>query len=130
ILFDAVVETQRPDGGREIPFADLHVLPAAHPERETVLEDQELITGFRFTLPAWARRSRYMKVRDRESYEFALTSAAVALDLDGDTVREARLGIGGAATVPWRARDAEQFLAGKTLDEATAEEAGRIAFQD
>lgn len=130
ILFDAVVETERTEGGRDIAFADLHVLPADHPERETVLEDDELIVGFRLKVPAWARRSAYVKVRDRESYAFALTSAAVALDLDGDTVREARVGIGGCATVPWRARKAEQFLAGKTLDEDVAMEAGRIAFED
>ncbi len=129
ILFDAIVETERPDGGREIAFDELHVPPDDHPERETVLDDDELITGLRLSVPDWARRSRYLKVRDRESYAFALTSAAIALDMDGGTVREARLGIGGAATVPWRARDVEDFLAGKTLDEDVAMEAGRRAFE-
>lgn len=129
ILFDATLETRRPEGKREIAFAELHMKPQDGPERETVLGDRELITGFRFALPAWARRSRYVKVRDRESYEFALTSAAVALDMDGDTVREARLAIGGAATTPWRARQVEDFLTGKILDEAVALHAGRIAFE-
>ena len=129
VLFDAVVETERPDGGRDIAFDDLHVLPADHPERETVLEDDEMIVGFRLTVPRWARRSAYVKVRDRASYAFALTSAAVALDMDGDTVREARLGIGGVATVPWRARAVEDFLAGRTLTEDVAMEAGRLAFE-
>ncbi|MGE4049015.1 MAG: xanthine dehydrogenase family protein subunit M [Acetobacteraceae bacterium] len=129
ILFDTVVETRRPGGGREIAFNELHVLPGDHPERETVLDDDELITGFRLTVPAWASRSRYIKVRDRESYAFALTSAAVALDMDGGTVREARIGIGGATTVPWRAREAEAFLAGKTLNEDIATQAGRITYQ-
>lgn len=129
ILFDATVETERPEGGRKIAFKDLHVLPGNHPERETLLGDHELITRFRFDVPAWTRRSRYVKVRDRESYAFAVTSAAVALDMDEGGVREARIGIGGAATVPWRARDAEDFLSGKTLDEPTAMEAGRIAYQ-
>lgn len=129
ILFDAVVETERPDGGRDIAFDELHVLPGDHPERETVLEDDELIVGFRLTVPEWARRSLYVKVRDRESYAFALTAAAVALDMDGDTVREARIGIGGAATVPWRARKVKDFLAGKRLDEDVAMEAGRIAYE-
>ncbi len=129
ILFDATVETARPEGGRQIALQDLHVQPGDHPEREAVLGDRELITGLRFSVPAWARRSRYVKVRDRDSYAFALTSAAVALDLVGDVVREARIGIGGAATVPWRSRDAEEFLAGKSLDEDVAMEAGRIAYR-
>lgn len=129
ILFDAVVETERPNGGREIPFDTLHVLPEDHPERETLLEDDELIVGLRLNVPEWARRSLYLKVRDRESYAFALTSAAVALDLDGDTVREARVAIGGAATVPWRARVVEEYLSGSTLNEDVAMEAGRIAFE-
>ncbi len=130
ILFDPIVETARPgDEGREIPFADLHVLPQDHPERETILEDDELITGFRIPLPSWARRSVYVKARDRESYAFALASAAVALDMDGDRVREARLGLGGVAATPWRAREAEAFLRGKTLNEETALEAGRLAME-
>jgi xanthine dehydrogenase YagS FAD-binding subunit len=129
ILFDAVVETERPDGGREIALDELHLLPRDHPERETVLEDDELITGFRLTVPEWARRSAYVKVRDRDSYAFALTSAAIALDMDGDTVREARVAIGGAATVPWRAAAVEDFLAGQALTEDVAMEAGRIAFE-
>lgn len=130
ILFDTVVETQRTRGGRKIPFETLHVRPQDHPERETVLGDDELIVRFLLTVPEWARRSLYLKVRDRESYAFALTSAAVALDMDGNTVREARVAIGGAATVPWRAEAVESFLAGKTIDESVAAEAGRIAFQD
>ena len=129
ILFGAMVETERPDGRRRIALDALHLPPQDHPERETVLEDDELITGFSLTVPDWARRSRYVKVRDRESYAFALTSAAVALDMDGDAVREARIGIGGAATVPWRAEAAERFLSGKTLGEEVALEAGRIAFE-
>lgn len=128
ILFDTTVLTQTGDGGREIAFTDLHVPPTDDPARETILADDELILGYRLTIPDWARRSVYVKARDRESYAFALASAAVALDMDGDTVREARIGLGGVATVPWRAREAEEWLAGKTLDEDTALEAGRIAF--
>ena len=129
ILFDPVVETRTAaDGPRQIPFSDLHVLPGDNPAKETILGDDELITGYRFKLPDWARRSLYVKARDRESYAFALASAAVALDLDGDTIREAGLGLGGVATVPWRAREAEEFLKGKTVSEETARETGRIAF--
>lgn len=130
ILFDAMVETASGDGGREIPFEELHVLPGDTPERETTLGDDELITGFRLTIPDWARRSVYVKARDRESYAFALASAAVALDMEGDTVREARIALGGVATVPWRAREAEKWLAGKAASEENAMRAGEIAFAD
>ena len=78
---------------------------------------------------AMGRASTYHKIRDRESYAFALASAAVALDMDGDTVREARIAIGGLATRPWRARTAERALAGKTLTPRTAREAGDAALQ-
>ncbi len=81
-------------------------------------------------VPDWAWRSVYTKVRDRESYAFAIASAAVMLDMDGDTITEARIGLGGVATVPWRARAAEDYLAGKTLSEDVGLEAGRIAFAD
>jgi xanthine dehydrogenase YagS FAD-binding subunit len=78
---------------------------------------------------AMGRASTYHKIRDRESYAFALASAAVALEMDGDTVREARIALGGLATRPWRARAAEQVLAGKTLTSKVAREAGDAALQ-
>jgi xanthine dehydrogenase YagS FAD-binding subunit len=114
IILDAVVHTIKADGAtRAIPFAGVHRVPGDTPHIETVLEHGELITHV--TLPAMpmARRSRYLKVRDRASYEFALTSAAVALDLDGDVIRTARLGLGGVATKPWRCVEAEAVLAGR-----------------
>ena len=129
ILFDAVVETRSSDGARKIPFDDLHVPPTESPSRETILGDDELIVSFELTVPDWASRSIYVKVRDRDSYAFALTSAAVALDLDGDTVRDVRLGLGGAATVPWRARQVEDWLRGRSLTEDVAREAGRHAYE-
>lgn len=128
ILFDATVMTMSIEGRRELPIADLHRLPGDTPARETTLSDDELILGFRIPIPGWARRSLYVKARDRESYAFALASAAVALDMAGETVREARLGLGGVATVPWRAREAEDWLAGRQLTEETAVGAGEIAF--
>ena len=73
---------------------------------------------------------RYLKVRDRESYEFALASAAIALDLDGGTVREARIALGGVATAPWRAREAEALLKGKRIDDPAANAAAEAAFAD
>ncbi|WP_031555131.1 FAD binding domain-containing protein [Parvularcula oceani] len=129
ILFDAVVETRRGRRGRAIELGKLHRLPGDAPARETVLEDDELITAIELTVPSWARRSYYLKVRDRESYAFANTGAAVALDMDGDSVREARIGLSGVATTPWRAREAEAFLRGKALSEETAMQAGAIAFE-
>jgi xanthine dehydrogenase YagS FAD-binding subunit len=70
----------------------------------------------------------YLKIRDRESYEFALTAAAVALDLDGGTVRDARIALGGVATRPWRAREAEAALRGQPLTEENARRAAEAAF--
>jgi xanthine dehydrogenase YagS FAD-binding subunit len=119
-VLDTVVHTLRPDGTtRSIPFRDFHLAPGETPHIEVALEHGELITHIVIPhLPA-ARRSHYLKVRDRASYEFALASAAVVLDLDGDTIRAARLGLGGIATKPWRAIEAEQILTGrKATDEA------------
>lgn len=128
IALDATVEIEGLRGARRIPFAELHREPGTTPQQETTLGAGELITGF--TVPAlpWARRSLYLKVRDRESYAFAVASAAVALDMDGDTVREARIALGGVATTPWRSRAAEAALAGQRLDEAAAERAAQAAF--
>jgi xanthine dehydrogenase YagS FAD-binding subunit len=128
IALDASLDIVGPSGARVMPFAALHVVPGATPARETTLAPGELITGF--TLPAlpWARRSLYLKIRDRQSYEFALASAAVALDLDGETVREARIALGGVATKPWRAREAEAVLAGGALTPQTAQRAAEAAF--
>jgi xanthine dehydrogenase YagS FAD-binding subunit len=110
-ILDALVRTQRPNGStRAIPFNEFHLLPGDTPERETVLEHGELITHVDLPDLPLARRSRYLKVRDRASYEFALTSAAVALDLDGGRIRTARVALGGVATKPWRCPEAEQVL--------------------
>ena len=88
----------------------------------------ELITGFIVPAGPWTRRSLYLKVRDRESYEFALASAAVCLDIgEGGRVREARIALGGLAYKPWRARLAETVLKGQRLDERSAAAAGRAA---
>ncbi len=127
VALDAQVELASPRGVRKIRFEDLHTGPE-RPERETVLRPGELITAFHVPAGPWTRRSLYVKVRDRESYEYAVASAAIALDLDGDTVRSARIGLGGLAYRPWRAREAEEMLAGKPLTEANAEAAARAAF--
>lgn len=128
IALDATVETLAPAGPRSFRFAELHRPPGSTPHVETTLAPGELITGFVVPAGAYTRRSLYLKVRDRESYEFALASAAVALTLDGATVREARIGLGGPVAVPWRAREAEAALVGKPLTEASAAAAASAAF--
>jgi xanthine dehydrogenase YagS FAD-binding subunit len=130
IALDARVAVHGPNGNRTIPFAALHRMPGDAPELETNLQPGDLITAFLVPAAPWARRSLYLKIRDRESYEFALASAAVALDLEDRIVREARIALGGVATVPWRARDAEAALEGKRLDEAAARAAADVAFAD
>src|SRR5438128_2271066 len=102
--------------------------PGATPHVETTLAPGELITAFRVPVTPFARRSLFLKIRDRESYEFALASAAVALDLNGGTVRQARIALGGVATVPWRAREAEDRLKDKAIDEQSVANAAEAAF--
>jgi xanthine dehydrogenase YagS FAD-binding subunit len=126
----ATVELLGHDGNaRSIPFEDLHRLPGDTPHLETDLAAGELITGFVVPAGPWTRRSLYLKIRDRTSYDFALASAAVALDLAEDgTVRHARIGLGGLAAKPWRAHAAEAALAGRLLDEPAARAAAEAAF--
>ncbi len=109
----ATVSVRGPGGRRSLPVTELHLLPGDHPERETSLERGELITAVEIPPLPWAAGSRYLKVRDRASYAFALVSAAVALDLDGGTVRDARVALGGVGTVPWRSPEAEAVLRGR-----------------
>ena len=128
VVLDPEVHTLRPDGTtRSIPFVEFHRAPGDTPHVEVALAHGELITYIVLPhLPA-ARRSHYLKVRDRASYEFALASAAVVLDLDGDTIRAARLGLGGIATKPWRAVEAEHFLTGRRASDDTFRDAAEIA---
>ena len=127
-VLDADVHTLRPDGTtRSIPFREFHLAPGDTPHVEVALAHGELITHIVIPrLPA-ARRSHYLKVRDRASYEFALASAAVVLDLDGDTIRVARLGLGGIATKPWRPIEAEQILTGRKATDDAFRDAAEIA---
>jgi xanthine dehydrogenase YagS FAD-binding subunit len=128
IALDAEVEVLSRQGRRRFPFADLHRLPGETPQVETNLAPGELILAFHVPAIAAARRSRYLKIRDRASYEFALASAAVALDMEGSHVNEARIALGGVATAPWRARDAELELAGRDLNDARLQAAAEAAF--
>jgi len=129
IAFDARLELTGSQGSRVMPFAELHRPVAGQPHIETTLQPGEVITAFTVPPGAWTRRSLYLKVRDRASYEFAIASAAVALDMDGDTVRQARIGLGGLAYRPWRAQQAEAMLVGRPLTEAAAEAAAAAALE-
>lgn len=128
IALDASVDLVGPEGARTEPFAGFHRPPGDSPDQETILRPGELITGFTVPAGPWTRRSLYLKVRDRQSYEFALASAAVALDLRDGVVQEARIALGGVATVPWRAGEAEAVLKGKPINEETASTAAEAAF--
>lgn len=127
MALDAVVEILGSQGPRSLRFADLHIRPGNRPDRENTLQDGDLIVAF--SIPdANFPISKYLKIRDRESYAYALASAAVALRMDGETVQDVRLGLGGVATVPWRAREAEAVLRGGQLTEARMKQAAETAF--
>jgi xanthine dehydrogenase YagS FAD-binding subunit len=128
IALDASVEVLGPSGALTIPFAQLHREPGDTPHLETRLAPGALITALIVPGGPWTRRSLYLKIRDRQSFDFALTSTAVALHLADGAVQQARIALGGVATVPWRSRDAEAVLIGKPLDRNQAYEAARAAF--
>jgi xanthine dehydrogenase YagS FAD-binding subunit len=130
LAFDALVDVLGSEGQRSIPISELHVAPGNNPQKEHSLRHGELITRIRIPATAAGSASTYHKIRDRESYAFAVVSTAAALQIKNDVVTEARLSLGGVATKPWRAKEAETFLLGRRLTEATAREAGDLAFAD
>jgi xanthine dehydrogenase YagS FAD-binding subunit len=128
--FDAQVDTASPRGERTIPLINLHRLPGDTPHVETVLDPDELILRIRIPATALGKASTYQKIRDRESYAFAVVSSAVAIVIAGGIVREARIALGGVATKPWRATAAERTLVGQPLTWEAANRAGEVAFAD
>ncbi|MFL6791637.1 MAG: FAD binding domain-containing protein [Bradyrhizobium sp.] len=126
IALDATVDVSSKSSTRTMPFAQLHKAPGDTPQIETTLAPGELISGFAIK-GRWPR-SVYLKARDRQSYEFALASAAIALDVQDGTVRDARVALGGVATMPWRAREAEALLRGQKFDDAIAQRVAEAAF--
>ncbi|WP_156677672.1 FAD binding domain-containing protein [Sphingomonas profundi] len=127
VALDAHVEILGATGTRSLPVADLYRLPGSTPHLEFTLAPGEIVTAIVVPKTRAGRRSTYHKIRDRESYAFALASAAVAIDMDGDVVRQARIALGGVATRPWRAAAAEAALAGQRLTAESALAAGRAA---
>jgi xanthine dehydrogenase YagS FAD-binding subunit len=132
VALDAVVEIEGSNGRRELALEELHRLPGDAPERDTALEPGELIVAVRLPVAArdFAAHARYLKVRERTSYAFAVVSAAAALQIEDGKIREARLALGGVAAKPWRARAAEQVLNGAAPAAAGFREAANAALAD
>jgi xanthine dehydrogenase YagS FAD-binding subunit len=129
VAMDAEIEVLGPGGQRIVPVADLYRLPGETPHLEFTLQPGEMITGILVPRSAAGLRSTYHKIRDRESYAFALASAAVALDMDGGRITKAHVALGGVATKPWRSIEAERTLEGQALTKDLALAAGKAAFQ-
>ncbi len=127
---DATVHLSGASGARTLPFTSLHLPPGSQPELETALAPGELIIAIEIPALAFARRSTYAKVRDRASYAFALISAAAALELDGGTVKDIRLALGGVAPRPWRATKAEAALRGQPATGASFRAAAEAELAD
>jgi xanthine dehydrogenase YagS FAD-binding subunit len=126
---DAVVIIAGRRGERRIPFTEFHRLPEDHPELDNHLAKDELIIGVDIPDNNFAKNSYYLKVRDRQSYAFALVSVAAALDIDNGTIKKARLAMGGVAHKPWRLFDAEKALIGKPVSVDSFKQAAEIAMQ-
>ena len=129
VALDAVVEVEGPNGRREISLADLHCLPDETPEIETALEPGELIVALRIPAEAaaFSGNSRYLKLRERTSYAFAVVSAAVGLEISDGKIISARIALGGVAAKPWRAKEAEASLVGVPASAETFAKAAELA---
>jgi xanthine dehydrogenase YagS FAD-binding subunit len=129
-VLEATVHVTGPSGERAIPFADFHRLPGDAPERDTNLGPNELITAVELPARGYASNYTYLKIRDRLSHAFALVSVAVGLELDGDTIRDARFALGGVAHKPWRNPRAEAELRGLHAHEASFAQAADLVLRD
>ena len=127
---DATVHATGPAGTRTIAFADFHRLPGNTPERDTSLHPNEIVTAVELPPRGFAANYSYLKIRDRLSYAFALVSIAAALELDGGTIKEARLALGGVAHKPWRDAAAEAALRGRPAGQTTFVQAADILLRD
>jgi xanthine dehydrogenase YagS FAD-binding subunit len=129
VALDAVIEVRGGNGQRSVPIEDFHRLPGSTPHIETVLEPGEVLAAITVSRSPVARRAHYVKVRDRASFEFAVVSAAAALEMDGSRIRQARIALGGVGTKPWRVPQVETALAGATLGPAALRSAAALAAQ-
>jgi xanthine dehydrogenase YagS FAD-binding subunit len=127
---EATIHVEGPNGAREIPFGEFHLLPGSTPNSETVLEPGDLVTHVTLPPPIAGSRQVYLKLRDRASYEFALASAAVVITVAEGKVTRARVALGGVATKPWRSPEAEAALTGQTIDQANFRKAAEAALRD
>jgi xanthine dehydrogenase YagS FAD-binding subunit len=127
MVLDARIRLQGPDGARVIPIDALHRMPGDDPSRDTTLRLGEIITYIDLPASHFATTSAYVKVRDRATFEWALASAAVGLEMDGHAIRTARVAVGGVGTVPWRLPQVENALAGKPLDAGIVAQAAALS---
>jgi xanthine dehydrogenase YagS FAD-binding subunit len=127
---EATIHITGPKGTRSVAIGDFHLLPGNTPHRETVLEPGDLITHVTLPPPIPGSKQVYLKLRDRASYEFALASAAIVLNVSGGKVTRARVALGGVGTKPWRSTEAESVLTGKTADDANFRGAADAALRD
>ncbi len=127
---DATVHVAGPAGTRAIAFLDFHRLPGSTPQRDTNLQPNEIVTAVELPARGFAANYTYLKIRDRLSYAFALVSVAAALELERDTIKEARLALGGVAHKPWRDPSAEAALRGQNADQSTFARAAEVLLRD
>ena len=127
VALEASVRLQTRTGERVVKLDDFYLLPGNTPEKENQLQPGELITEILVPSLPWAQRSLYLKIRDRESYEFALASVALAMDVDESTVRDARVAVGGVGTKPWNLPNVRDALIGKPLNQQHFETAAQVA---
>jgi xanthine dehydrogenase YagS FAD-binding subunit len=127
---EATINVQGSKGIRSIPIHEFYLLPGKTPNRETVLEAGDLITSVTLAAPVAGTRSLYLKLRDREAYEFALASAAIVINVNGGRVRHVRVALGGVGTKPWRSVEAEQALEGKDVSAANFRHAAEAALKE
>jgi xanthine dehydrogenase YagS FAD-binding subunit len=125
-----MVRVSGPGGTRLVPIAKFHVPPSENVQKETILKPNEIVTEILLPPPAKGWRSSYRKVRARRSWDFALASVALALQIDGDKIIKARVVLGGAAPVPWRSKEAEEAITGRRLDPETVTRAASAAVKN
>jgi xanthine dehydrogenase YagS FAD-binding subunit len=130
VAYDAVIRVAGASGFRDVPAGKFYILPEENVEKETVLAPDEIVTEIFLPPPRPGWRSSYRKVRARNSWDFALAGVALALKFRGDVVDEARVVLSGAAPIPWRSREAEEFITGKRLDGETAAKAAEAAVKE